>query len=276
MKKIIDSIHTKYHTFYVLIEGRKIGFYLTKRLSKTFFDYLKKGILVDFEIADRRKKIGKQWHYQVAYFNKIQSLQPRYTFYDLNQLRHDMKDVLDQNEYYLFIDFEMTMPGYRQRRFTPELIQAGYILSKANQKVLVKDAMYIKPKLMNHLSNRTIKFLKIDPVKFEKKAVDYKVFYRKFKRIIKKYHPKLVVWGKNDISVLDDSYRIHQKEVLTRSTDFIDLLKLHKDYYNLKNDLGLFNAYKTYYESNDLQRHDAFDDALVTKHVFDAFLSYMI
>lgn len=275
MKRIIDSINTKYHTFYMVIEGRKIGFYLTKRLSKTFFDYLKKGVLVDFEIADRRKKINQQWHYQVAYFNKIQSLHPKYIYYDLNQLRHDMKDVLDKNEYYLFIDFEMTMPGYRQRRFTPELIQAGYVLSKANEKIFLKDSMYIKPKLMDHLSKRTLKFLKIDPVKFDKKAVAYTVFYRKFKRIIKKYHPKLVVWGKNDISVLDDSYRIHQKEALTQSTDFIDLLKLHKDYYNLKNDLGLFNAYKTYYESNDLQKHDAFDDALVTKHVFDAFLSFM-
>lgn len=275
MKRIIDSVNTKYHTFYMVIEGRKIGFYLTKRLSKTFFDYLKKGVLVDFEIADRRKKINQQWHYQVAYFNKIQSLYPIYTYYDLNQLRHDMKDVLDQNEYYLFIDFEMTMPGYRQRRFTPELIQAGYVLSKANEKILIKDSMYIKPKLMDHLSKRTLKFLKIDPVKFDKKAVSYTVFYRKFKRIIKKYHPKLVVWGKNDISALDDSYRIHQKEALTHATDFIDLLKLHKDYYNLKNDLGLFSAYKTYYESNDLQKHDAFDDALVTKHVFDAFLSFM-
>ena len=275
MKRIIDSINTKYHTFYIVIEGRKIGFYLTKRLSKTFFDYLKKGIVVDFEITDRRKKINQQWYYQVAYFNKIQSLNPSYTFYDLNQLRHDMKEVLRQNEYYLFIDFEMTMPGYRQRKFTPELIQAGYVLSRANEKILSKDSMYIKPKLMDHLSKRTLKFLKIDPNSFDKKAVDYKVFYRKFKRIIKKYHPKLVVWGKNDISALDDSYRIHKKEKLTDSTDFIDLLKLHKDYYNLKNDLGLFNAYKTYYESNDLQKHDAFDDALVTKHVFDAFLSFM-
>ncbi|QWB95675.1 hypothetical protein KHQ89_06945 [Mycoplasmatota bacterium] len=275
MRKIIDSKNSKYHVFYVVIEGRKIGFYLTRKLVKTFFDYLGKGVLVDFEITDRRKKINHQWFYQVAYFNKIESLNPKVDFEITDQLRQDMKNVLEHNEYYLFIDFEMTMPGYHQRIHTPELIQAGYVLSRAQSKVLVKDNMYMKPVLTDKLSKRTIKFLKIDEQVFNEKAVNYKVFYKKLSKIISKYHPKCVVWGKNDISVLGDSYNIHKKEPLTEPSDFIDLLKLHKDYYNLKDDLGLFKAYKTYYKSNDLQKHDALDDAICTKAVFDAFLSYM-
>ncbi|MGE4321350.1 MAG: exonuclease domain-containing protein [Acholeplasmataceae bacterium] len=275
MRKIIDSVDSELNIFYIIIEGRKIGFHLTKRLAKTFFHYLDKGIVVDFEVSEKRKKIEQQWLHQVAYFNKIESLHPHHVFYDLAGLRNDMKTVLEQYEYFLFIDFEMTMPGYQQKKFTSEIIQVGYVLSKAQSKVLVKDAYYVKPKLTNELSKRTLKFLKIEEAFFNKKAVDYQVFYKKLKKIISKYHPKCVVWGKNDITALNDSYQIHQKLPLTDSNDFIDLLKLHKDYYNLKDDLGLFNAYKTYYESNDLQKHDAFDDAKVTKFVFDAFLEQM-
>ena len=92
---------------------------------------------------------------------------------------------------------------------------------------------------------------------------------------LKKYNPKLVVWGKNDLSALNDSYVLHDKDKLTSDENFIDLLKLHKDYFNLKDDLGLFKAYKTYYDVAFSQAHDAKDDALVTKYVFDAFLEYM-
>ena len=275
MRRIIDSIDAESNIFYVIIEGRKIGFYLTKRLAKTFFHYLDHGMIVDFEITSKRKKIDHHWLYQVAYFNKIESVNPKHVFYDLNLLRKEMKHVLDTYDYYLFIDFEMTMPGYHQKKFMPEIIQAGYVLSKPQSKIQVKDGYYIKPKLADKLSKRTIKFLKIEEEMFNKKAVDYRVFYRKLKNIMKRYRPKLVVWGKNDISALNDSYQIHGRAPLTTNNDFIDLLKLHKDYYNLKDDLGLFNAYKTYYESNDLQKHDAYDDALVTKHVFDAFIEYM-
>ncbi len=275
MKRIVDSIDSKLNIFHIIIEGRKIGFYLTKRLAKTFFHYLDKGVLLDFEITSRRKKIGNQWFYQVAYFNKIESLRNKHVFYDLDKLRKDMKHVLEQYEYFLFIDFEMTMPGYHEHIFTPEIIQTGYVISKAQDKIVHKDSYYVKPVVADHLSKRTLKFLKIDPQIFDKSSVKYPVFYKKFKRIMTKYHPKIVVWGKNDISALDESYKIHKKEPLTNHNDFIDLLKLHKDYYNLKDDLGLFKAYKTYYDANDLQVHDAFDDAKVTKYVFDAFLEYM-
>ncbi|HHW80058.1 MAG TPA: hypothetical protein GX742_04540, partial [Acholeplasmataceae bacterium] len=57
---------------------------------------------------------------------------------------------------------------------------------------------------------------------------------------------------------------------------FVDLLKLHKDYFNLRNDVGLFKAYETYYEKNAEQVHDAKADAKITKKVFDAFLQYSI
>ena len=80
---------------------------------------------------------------------------------------------------------------------------------------------------------------------------------------------------KNDLTALNDSFILNNKPKITEDHDFIDLLKLHKDYFNLKDDLGLFKAYQTYYGITFDQAHDAKDDAFVTKLVFDAFLSYM-
>lgn len=275
MKRIIHSIHKKDKVFYVIYAGNKLGFYLSNRLSKTFFSYLKPGVLVDFEIAPKMKKIGHEEVYQIAHFNRIVSLRPHRVHYDLFKLRKDMQDVLSSHTYYLFIDFEMTMPGYHEPEFSPEIIQVGYVLSEANQPPLLSDGYYLLPKEKRTLSKRTRKFLNLEEETFFASAIPFDDFYVKLEAIISTYRPKLVVWGKNDLTALQDAYALHQKRALTKDMDFIDLLKLHKDYYNLKDDLGLFKAYKTYYESDADQTHDAKDDALVTKQVFDAFLITM-
>lgn len=275
MKQIINEISEKDHIFYLIIEGRKIGFYLTKRLSKTFWPFLNRGVLVDFEIGPKRKKINHAYVYPVAYFKQIIGLKPYRVFYDMYQLRKDMKHVLTHQKYFLFIDFEMTMPGYKPRAFTPEIIQAGYVLTDDKGHHMIDEGYYVLPLIDTTISKRTIKFLKLDELKFYETAIHYDDFYEKMAYIVKTYHPKWIVWGKNDIAALNDSYVLHDKKPLTKQTDFIDLLKLHKDYYNLKNDLGLFKAYQTYYKLEENQDHDALDDAHVTKQVFEAFMKHM-
>ena len=122
MKHIIQEVNDVENVFYLVIEGRKIGFHLTKRLAKTFWAFLDPGVLVDFEIGPRRKRLKKSFVYQVTFFRQIVSLQPYRVYYDIDQLRHDMKKVITNQKYYLFIDFEMTMPGYKSTSFTPEII----------------------------------------------------------------------------------------------------------------------------------------------------------
>jgi sporulation inhibitor KapD len=275
MKKIIYEINSNQKTFYVIHEGKKIGFYLTVRLYKTFFDYLDQGVLVDFEIASRRKKIDRVFFYQVSHFNKIIALNPYKVYYDIAALRKEVKEVISKNKYFLFIDFEMTMPGYREQKFCPQIIQVGYVLAESNLEPILSDSYYVVPKEQDFLSRRTKKFLKLDEDVFFAQAVHFMSFYDKLKEIIKTYHPKLVVWGKNDMTALHESYKIHEQKPLTKETDFIDLLKLHKDYFNLKDDLGLFKAYKAYYHMEYEQHHDAKDDAMITKYVFDAFIEYI-
>ncbi len=275
MKKIIHDVNFKNRTFSLVLGKKKVGFYLTNRLVKMFFPYLKKGVLVDFEIAERSKRIGNCKYIQVAHFNQIVSLMPYYIHYDLFKLRDDMRDMLLSNDYFVFLDFEMTMPGYRESKFSPEIIQVGYAVAKANSKIVHQDGYYVLPKDKQRLTTRTKRFLNLDQTTFFKEAVPYDEFYEKLKKIIKKYNPKFVVWGKNDVSALSESYALHQKEVLTNNMGFVDLLKLHKDYFNLANDIGLFKAYKSYYDVSFKQAHDAKDDAIITKYVFDAFLDYI-
>lgn len=275
MKRIIYHVDAKHPIFYIILEGRKIGFYLSNRLAKIFMSYLDQGVLVDFEIQPKMKKIGTMVYYQVAHFNQIIRLNPYQVHYDLYRLRDDMKSVLSQHEYFLFIDFEMTMPGYHPETFRPEIIQVGYVLAQAKQDPILQDGYYVLPKEDRSLSKRTKRFLKLEEDVFFQHAVPYDVFYEKLHAIITTYQPKLVVWGKNDLTALHDSYFIHERPALTKDDDFIDLLKLHKDYFNLKDDLGLFKAYQTYYDVEFDQAHDAKDDAYVTKLVFDAFQSYI-
>ena len=275
MKRIIHSINEKSKVFYLILEGKKIGFYLSNRLSKVFFAYLHEGVLVDFEIQEKMKKIGHEHVYQVAYFDQIISLNPYHVHYDLHKLRKEMQEVLVQDRYYLFIDFEMTMPGYKEINFKPEIIQVGYLLAKAKENPILQEGYYVAPRATTMLSKRTKRFLSLDEDKFYQEAVHYQVFYEKLRTIVKTYRPKFIIWGKNDMTALDDSYQIHDVMPLTTHEDFIDLLKLHKDYFNLKDDLGLFKAYHTYYDIAVDQSHDAIDDAHVTKLVFDAFISHM-
>lgn len=275
MRKIIHDVDQRLKIFYIIYEGRRLSFYLSNKLFKTFYDYLKSGVLVDFEITDKMKKIGRTKHYQVAYFNQIISLNPYYVHYDLIQLRDDMKEVLEQNRYFLFIDFEMTMPGYNPSNFKPEIIQMGYVLSETKHNIICENGYYVSPIEVQTLSRRTKRFLNLDEEKFFQQARPFSEFYEELKHIMETYKPKLVVWGKNDLFALDDAYAIHQLTPITQKDDFIDLLKLHKDYFNLKDDLGLFKAYKAYYGIDNEQTHDAKDDALTTKYVFDAFIEYI-
>ena len=54
---------------------------------------------------------------------------------------------------------------------------------------------------------------------------------------------------------------------------FINLMQVIKNYYGIKTDIGLFNAYELFNSKAPLeQEHNALTDALVTSEVFHLFL----
>ncbi len=280
MKAFIHDVHIKNKLFYCIINRKKVAFYLSNRLSKVFLGILKKNQLVDFEVLDGiNKKINGniEFVFPVLHFNSIIQLEPRKVLYDLKKLRLDMKSVLKKYQHFLFLDLEMSMPGYGVTKFKPEILQVGIILSNLKGEVLVDKGYYVLPQDENAINKRTTKFLKLDELEFFGKAYEYIHFYEDLKSIIETYNPQIVVWGKNDIQALKLSYQLHEVKPLTHDKQFIDLLKLHKDYFNLPNDLGLFDAYTKYYQIEEdlIQDHDARLDAMITKDVFDAFMKQM-
>lgn len=278
MRTFIHSTDTKQKLFYAVVNNKKETFYLPNRLAKVFLTILKKGILVDFEVTSPVIKLvdnHKVSVYPVSHFNLIMQLKPNRVLYDLKQLRLDMKRVLKKYQYFLFLDLEMSMPGYKKGPHIPEIIQVGYVLADKAGNVIKDNGYFVRAVQEDAINKRTIKFLDLDENKYYGKALDYDLFYMDLEALIKTYKPQIVTWGKNDVQALNIGYDLHKVKPLTSDKQFIDLLKLHKDYFNLPNDIGLFQAYKKYYKPEEelVQDHDARLDAIITKDVFDAFMN---
>lgn len=276
MKRVIHQINETHHYFTCIVDNKAESYYLTKAQAKKFFDYLDVGYIVDFELYNKRKVIDRRFAWQVAYFSAIE--RPGYRvnkmLYDLSHIRHQMKSILSGFGYLLFLDLEMTMPPYYKGPFEAEIIQAGYLLRSPEGAVVTSGSLYIKPTKYKKISPRTEKFLKLDESYYEL-AVDYHIFYDQLRDIMEMYQPKIIVWGKNDMLALRASYVINDVEPLADSHAFVNLLQIHKTYYNLSDDLGLFKAYEIYYHDTYHQTHDALDDAKVTLMVYEALLKEM-
>lgn len=276
MKKIIKTIDESRGIFSVIHYNKLTHFYLTKRQSRRFMDYLDVGVYIDFKEDNEVKIVDNMKCYKVAYFNKIERkghIQTK-VLYDINQLRRGMKRVLVGFDYYLFLDLELTMPPYYKTKFETEIIQVGYILTDDQKNIIHQNQYYVKPSVYRSISKRTLKFLSLDRSVFDE-AHAYDYFYNDLANLMRKYNPKIIVWGKNDVLALEASYNLNHKKPLTQTTDFINLLQMHKNYYNLSDDLGLFKAYEYYYGKHEKQEHDAFIDALITMKVYEGLKDHM-
>ena len=92
-----------------------------------------------------------------------------------------------------------------------------------------------------------------------------------FHIILFKYDPAIIIYGRNDKLVLNESYDINGVATLDNKTRFINLCQLIKTYYELKNDPGLFKLLSVYYDNTDVQIHNALADSEATRLVFLAF-----
>ncbi|MBN2504572.1 MAG: hypothetical protein JXB20_04435 [Bacilli bacterium] len=246
-------------------------FYMAKSIFSTFMNYFGPGIYV-FMTVTKESRTYKGYRVQnVINVDKVMepNRQKPKLFYDLSIIRSGIRTIVNTDKPKLFLDLEMSMPPYRNyQTFVSEVIQAGMVLSDDQDKLLIEHAFFIKPKLFPDISERTRKFLKIQQNEVDA-GKDYHEFHRIFMDILRKYRPTIYVWGKNDKLELKKMNSIHQLEDFTVKAQFVDLLQLHKIYFNLKNDLGLFAAYNMYStEALDQQRHDAFQDASITRNVF--------
>ena len=268
----IHSLDLDNRLFTIKCRNKIEYFYLQSGLVKKFQRYLDKRVFVEFDCNGDKDTHNNISARKVNYFIKIFKNTPhnREIFYDLSIIRSGVKQLLTNQENIMFLDLEMTMQSFDSPKdFKSEIIQAGYLITDKFGNDLERKNYYIKPTLFPKLNKRTLKFLSLNEEDVNN-GVSFKEFYNIFSDTLNKYNnPSIIVWGKNDILALKACYEINNLEPL--KPNYINLLQVHKNYFNLKNDLGLFDAYKKYTGEDLNQEHDALVDAFMTKNVFFEF-----
>ncbi len=257
----------------VLYKNRINRYYFQRSLLNIIGKYLEIGRFIQFAVYDEKRKYKDYQVYTVEYVRKICMIRYRknISYYDYKHIRHGTKELVNELKNIMFLDLEMSMhPYHRDKNFTQEIIQVGIHLIDQNNNVLLKYIKNIKPTLHPKLTKRTLKFLQLSQEDVDQ-GISFKEFYYDFKEIVERYNPAIIVWGRNDFLALRQGYAANNLPTLKAKTRYINLLKLHKNYFNLKNDLGLFNALRLYTEAPPIQEHNAYEDAYVTSQIFQGF-----
>lgn len=277
MRKIVSGriyeINEEEKIITLKFENRLMYFYLQRSLHLRIEKYITINRFIQFVINDEPRMYHGIKVYNIEYILKIMEIRYRknIVYYDMKNIKNGTKTLLNSLTNKMFLDLEMSMHPYSaDKHFTQEIIQVGIYLVDANNNLIEKYCELIKPKLHPELTRRTLKFLKITQEEIEK-GIEYIDFYKHFKYLIETYNPAIIVWGRNDFLALRDSYKINKVPNLHHKTRYINLLKLHKNYFNLRNDLGLFNALKIYSGQETLQTHNALEDAIVTFNIYKGF-----
>ena len=251
-------------------------FYFQNSQMNVFKRYLYVGNWIDLEYDEEKTtRRGPYLAYVISFVNRLEAegLYDHIVYYDKKDITSSLYDFLGSLDNTMFLDLEMTMPPYnfKGKGFRTEVIQAGFIIFDKNGEELMRYRNFIEPMITKTLSKRAEKFLGITNEEFIENQIPYLTFYNDFKEIIEKYNPAIVVYGKNDILVLNDSYLLHNVPSLKDQTRYVNLCQLIKSHYELRNDPGLFKLFQIYYDNEDIQVHDAFNDSEVTAKVFEAF-----
>ncbi len=257
-------------------KGRQHTLYFQRAMFNKFQKFLLAGtyLVLNTTIITRKNKDKRETVTQVI---KITRPHPRGVrlLYSFRQLQTETKQFINSLNNKLFLDFEMSMHPYTvDKQFVQEIIQVGYVLEDAKGNVLKRKKMCVKPTRHKRLSKRTLKFLDLTQSDVDE-GVSYKTFYHHLKAIIEAHRPAIIVWGRNDGLSLNESYRLNQVKPLNHQTRFVNLLKLHKNYFHVKNDIGLKTAYEMYGHNMPEQRHDALEDAFMTRDIFHGFKRHM-
>ena len=277
MKKIISGrilcIDEEDRIISIKVKKQILFFYLQRSIVNRIGKYLSISRFVQFVIDDEKRVYRGRKVSNIDYIMKVMEIRRRknIVFYDVSNIQEGTKDLINSLNTKMFLDLEMSMHPYTQdKNFKQEIIQVGYYIVNKNNEIVEEYSEIIKPTIHKKLTKRTLKFLEISQYDVDD-GLEYHEFYAHFKQVVEKYAPAIVVWGRNDFLALRESYKINKLPSLKKKTRYINLLKMHKNYFNLKNDLGLFNALKLYTEPNGTQMHNALEDAYATYQIFNGF-----
>lgn len=280
MEKIsgrIRNVNLEDRTFEILKRNKIEYFYLTRSQLQKFKNYLQVGFFVQLEYSEIKEKKGNVLAYPVIGFTKLISItrNKRTVYFDMETIKSGVKHVLNKPGYKMFIDLEFTMPPYNPTdEFESEIVEYGFIIEDEDGIVVHEASSLIKINDKNGVSDRTLDFLNLTNEEL-KKSCEIKEFYDALKEALDEYHPIIMVWGTNDIQMLNSFYKLNNFEPLTNRASFINLMQLMKNYFGLKSDVGLFKALEYFDKTFDkVQSHDALTDSLITSQVYNYFKRY--
>lgn len=252
--------------------------YFQRKDFKEFGPYFFEKPYIFVEVEEERKRILNFKAYPVSMFIRV--VQPQHyiftkrskVYFDIYNNKREIKKLINKNQYRLFIDLEFTMPPiYQTMKTMTEIIQYGIIVVDGKDKEVFRGSSLVKPSRPYNLNKNTLKFLSLNREDFDN-AIPYIDFYNLLNDLVKKYNPKIYVWGNNDILVLEQSFVYNKIKPISVREKHINLMALIKNYYNVKAEKGLFQTYEELTNTKlGVQKHDALEDAYFTKEIFVIF-----
>ena len=271
--KIINTIPEE-RIVKIEYNGRLIYLYMSRKLFKDFGPYFYNKPYIFVETSEKGRRLGDILVYDVESFVKVvePNLRERKVFYDISTIKKGVKSLLEKIEYKMFLDLEFSLPAYYQSMpHIAEIVQYGIVVEDKDGNIVFEDSSLVNPKKVYSLNNRTLKFLSRKREEFDD-AISYNEFYEILKDVINKYDPKIVAWGRSDMLALEQSFKLNNVKALPIRKKYINIMQVIKNYYNLKDEMGLFQTYQEMSGvSLEPQQHDALEDAVLTREIYRMF-----
>ncbi|MEK4744884.1 MULTISPECIES: 3'-5' exonuclease KapD [unclassified Bacillus (in: firmicutes)] len=168
---------------------------------------------------------------------------------------------------FLFLDFEFTMPQHRKKPkgFFPEIIEVG-LVSVVGCKVEDTYSSHVRPKTFPSLTDRCKKFLGIKQEVVDK-GISFHELVGKLGEYEKSCKPTIVTWGNMDMKVLKQNCEMAGVE-FPFFGQFRDLSLEYKKFFGERNQTGLWKAIEAYGKAGTGKHHCALDDAMTTYNIF--------
>jgi len=251
-------------------EGRLVHFYIPPYLYRAMKEKFRPGAFLRFQFYEHKLIINKNSYFVITKLLGDAKKKPMAPV-SSPELSNTLS-LLRKSSYFAFMDLEFSMTGieYRGKIFAPEIIQIGLILTDSQGNLVEKFSSYIRPTAHPGISTRTTDFLKVNKEAIAS-GMSYQEFYKIIKDIMRRYNPTFMVWGVSDNYMLKSSYEINQLEPLFEEGQVINLQQVHRQYFEIGQDIGLYNAMKSYGVKTGVQIHDAMVDASILYQIYFQF-----
>ena len=271
MKGKVQSMNLSIPRISMHVKGSLLHFYIAENCQTIMREEFKPGSFVHFFYHETEIEIGNVNYYVIANVKEEKTVKKSLPLTIKGDLRDTLESLLS-SKYYTFLDLEFSMSGpeYRGKNFSPEIIQVGLIITDSKGNIVEKFSSYIKPTVFRKITDKTQEFLKINKMVVAN-GITYLQFYDYIKEIKLRYQPLFVVWGVSDGFILNSSCAMNNVDPLFEANQLVDLQRIHRQYYEIGQDIGLYNAMKSYGFFSGIQIHDALVDALILQNIFNQF-----